>query len=112
MKTEKRWTTSVLAGRLFQRSLHIQPSTDLHRDASPETMASSGNTPYHGVAIKPQDQVRSYSQQVSDDRGSGNEQWSGDDSDGDGEGADDGSRKRKRPMSVSCELCKARKVKC
>lgn len=24
----------------------------------------------------------------------------------------DGSRKRKRPMSVSCELCKQRKVKC
>jgi hypothetical protein len=48
--------------------------------------------------------------------------WSGDgDGDGDGEGegddeedvvggADEGSRKRKRPMSVSCELCKSRKV--
>jgi len=37
--------------------------------------------------------------------------WSGNDSGGDGE-EKDGSRKRKRPMSVSCELCKQRKVKC
>lgn len=37
----------------------------------------------------------------------GHEPWSGDDS------LDEtGSRKRKRPMSVSCELCKQRKVKC
>lgn len=49
------------------------------------------------------------------------EAWSGDDDDelegdGDGDGRDDGSgsRKRKRlssrPLSVSCELCKLRKV--
>ncbi|EME46026.1 hypothetical protein DOTSEDRAFT_147895 [Dothistroma septosporum NZE10] len=36
--------------------------------------------------------------------------WSGEEDDDD-VGAD-GSRKRKRPMSVSCELCKQRKVKC
>ncbi|KAF9636140.1 putative c6 transcription factor protein [Lasiodiplodia theobromae] len=40
------------------------------------------------------------------------------DSDADHDAPDDGdehdgsSRKRKRPMSVSCELCKQRKVKC
>lgn len=47
------------------------------------------------------------------------EAWSGDedeDADGDGDGGDDESRKRKRqrlssrPLSVSCELCKSRKV--
>ncbi len=37
--------------------------------------------------------------------------WSGNDSGAEGE-EKDGSRKRKRPMSVSCELCKQRKVKC
>lgn len=36
-----------------------------------------------------------------------NDQWSGDES-----LDDQGNRKRKRPMSVSCELCKQRKVKC
>ena len=35
--------------------------------------------------------------------------WSGDESLHDGESPD---KKRKRPMSVSCELCKQRKVKC
>ena len=39
----------------------------------------------------------------------GQEGWSGDDSLHDGESPD---KKRKRPMSVSCELCKQRKVKC
>jgi hypothetical protein len=29
-----------------------------------------------------------------------------------GDNSPDDSRKRKRPMSVSCELCKQRKVKC
>ncbi len=37
--------------------------------------------------------------------------WSGNDSGGAGD-EKDGSRKSKRPMSVSCELCKQRKVKC
>ena len=40
----------------------------------------------------------------------GREQWSGDASDP--ELDENGSKKRKRPMSVSCELCKQRKVKC
>jgi len=40
--------------------------------------------------------------------------WSGEESgqDQDGGGGGDSSKKRKRPMSVSCELCKQRKVKC
>lgn len=36
--------------------------------------------------------------------------WSGEDVDEDDVGVD-GSRKRKRPMSVSCELCKQRKAR-
>ncbi|KAK3045338.1 hypothetical protein LTS18_014007, partial [Coniosporium uncinatum] len=54
--------------------------------------------------------------------GDGDEEgnWSGEDSgqdqDGSGIGGGGGgggsSKKRKRPMSVSCELCKQRKVKC
>lgn len=43
----------------------------------------------------------------NDQREEQEESWSGDDS-----GEDAASRKRKRPMSVSCELCKQRKVKC
>ncbi|KAK5170861.1 hypothetical protein LTR16_011785, partial [Cryomyces antarcticus] len=38
------------------------------------------------------------------------EDWSGEESGG--EEDQNVSRKRKRPMSVSCELCKQRKVKC
>ncbi|KAF2839363.1 hypothetical protein M501DRAFT_1031468 [Patellaria atrata CBS 101060] len=37
---------------------------------------------------------------------------SGEDSEAGEENGDDNSRKRKRPMSVSCELCKQRKVRC
>ena len=40
----------------------------------------------------------------------GQDGWSGDDSGHDGDEGSD--KKRKRPMSVSCELCKQRKVKC
>lgn len=39
--------------------------------------------------------------------------WSGEEEDQEEEQQDvgDGSRKRKRPMSVSCEMCKTRKVR-
>ncbi|KAI9880782.1 MAG: hypothetical protein M1830_000218 [Pleopsidium flavum] len=37
--------------------------------------------------------------------------WSGEESGGEADNQD-GPRKRRRPMSVSCELCKQRKVKC
>ncbi|KAK5719269.1 hypothetical protein LTR15_007792 [Elasticomyces elasticus] len=43
------------------------------------------------------------------------EPWSGDDDDEEGEGGDGPKRKRQRtgrPMSVSCDRCKERKVKC
>ena len=45
-------------------------------------------------------------------RDSNNESWSGDESNGDEDNGNGDSKKRKRPMSVSCELCKQRKVKC
>jgi hypothetical protein len=39
--------------------------------------------------------------------------WSGDGSSGDeGNHSQSGASKRKRPLSVSCETCKQRKVKC
>ncbi|EON67084.1 hypothetical protein W97_06337 [Coniosporium apollinis CBS 100218] len=44
--------------------------------------------------------------------GEDNEHWSGDESTGGDQEAHEGTGKRKRPMSVSCELCKTRKVKC
>lgn len=44
--------------------------------------------------------------------GDENEHWSGDESTGGDQEAHEGTGKRKRPMSVSCELCKTRKVKC
>lgn len=41
------------------------------------------------------------------------EDWSGaEESAGDDMEEDGSSKKRKRPMSVSCEMCKMRKVKC
>lgn len=45
---------------------------------------------------------------VEDQKDDGDD-WSGNEDD---EVDADGSKKRKRPMSVSCELCKSRKVKC
>lgn len=47
----------------------------------------------------------------SDEHEHEHENWSGEESNGDRDGQDV-SKKRKRPMSVSCELCKQRKVKC
>ncbi|KAJ9648209.1 hypothetical protein H2199_001062 [Coniosporium tulheliwenetii] len=44
--------------------------------------------------------------------GEENEHWSGDESTGGDQEGHEGTGKRKRPMSVSCELCKTRKVKC
>jgi hypothetical protein len=38
------------------------------------------------------------------------DQWSGDGSSGDENRSQSGAAKRKRPLSVSCETCKARKV--
>ncbi|KAI9732895.1 MAG: hypothetical protein M1834_003835 [Cirrosporium novae-zelandiae] len=46
------------------------------------------------------------------DKISPNGNWSGNDSGDDPQTPQDADRKRKRPMSVSCELCKQRKVKC
>ncbi|KAI9835430.1 MAG: hypothetical protein M1819_002348 [Sarea resinae] len=62
-------------------------------------------------------QLGRHSSQLSADRAGKTEptespqgSWSGDESGA--EGYQDDSRKRRRPMSVSCELCKQRKVKC
>lgn len=68
----------------------------------------------HPLAMSGPDQINLLAQQQTpqsahfshNDGGGDGHEWSGAESD-DGSGL-----KRKRPMSVSCELCKQRKVKC
>lgn len=77
-------------------------------------MAASGSS-YAVQSTSPRQQHAhpgTLSQHGSDGADGRHENWSGDES---GDGDDDGdgdTKKRKRPMSVSCELCKQRKVKC
>ena len=77
------------------RSLHLHPETDTMSSPSYSNISpKDGPSPSNGVEQKDE------------------EEWSGED---DLEGDDSRKRKRprgSRPMSVSCELCKQRKVKC
>ena len=71
---------------------------------SPQNQHSPGSA---SVALSQQDGLGATPGHRKDANG---EDWSGDESNG--ESGQDSPRKRKRPMSVSCELCKQRKVKC
>ena len=61
----------------------------------------AGNSPSNGAENAPRDDDEGWSGEEDDEENGGG---------GDG-GGGDGSRKRKRPMSVSCELCKQRKAR-
>ena len=75
-------------------------------------MAALNTNPFINSAPHQSPQSASLSHQESEYHNNQDDgrTWSGDDSVQEGE--ESSSKKRKRPMSVSCELCKQRKVKC
>ncbi|GME27649.1 hypothetical protein GTA08_BOTSDO09596 [Neofusicoccum parvum] len=89
--------SSSAASQAYHDSAH-NPSPPSLPDALPQ----------HQRARPPPDQ----DDQDSDPARDSDADHDGQDQDDDGDQHDGSSRKRKRPMSVSCELCKQRKVKC
>jgi len=70
---------------------------------------ASGHLHYLSPPNNPVSYLTQFPQRDDEERIDGN----GDNySDESAEDEKDGSKKRKRPMSVSCEICKTRKVKC
>ena len=86
---------------IYQPSQKVNETTALTMDLT--TATGAGQT-----YVSPDSNPKHFQQSpVDDDQNN----WSGADASSP-EGAEEGSSKRKRPMSVSCELCKQRKVKC
>lgn len=108
----RRRTLKSFLAALFTRS---RPSTNHHPlRSSPRSLSMSS---YNTQILHPDEQDPRhplYQLQGPHNGGDGPEvrrqsQYEDDESESDGH---DGGKKRKRPMSVSCELCKQRKVKC
>lgn len=77
--------------------------------ASGPSSSSAAHLHYLSPATNPVPYLTQFPQRDDEERIDGN----GDNySDESAEDEKDGSKKRKRPMSVSCEICKTRKVKC
>lgn len=76
------------------------------------TAASNGAQPY--VSPDAHSKLSQHSPTVGDEHEHEHENWSGveDSSADEANRSQTGASKRKRPLSVSCETCKQRKVKC
>ena len=95
----------------FPRFLGLLSSDLLHPISSPtpahtnmDTASVNGNAAY----ASPDGHAKHSHRSPVDD----NDGWSGEGSSGDEQTQPNGATKRKRPLSVSCEICKQRKVSC